>query len=59
MRRARIRRAGDAVAAISVAGPETAFGADADSRSRTEQVILQAARDLSSLLGSRGYPPAG
>ncbi|MPS27685.1 MAG: IclR family transcriptional regulator [Alcaligenaceae bacterium] len=50
---------GDAVAAISVAGPETAFGADADSRSRTEQVILQAARDLSSLLGSRGYPPAG
>ncbi|OVZ60666.1 IclR family transcriptional regulator [Pigmentiphaga sp. NML080357] len=50
---------GEAVAAISVAGPETAFGADQASRSRTERVVLQAARDLSLLLGCRDYPPAG
>lgn len=49
---------GEAVAAISVAGPETALGADAGAREHAEQVILQAARDLSALLGCRSYPPA-
>lgn len=50
---------GDVTAAISVAGPENALGAGEDSRALAERVVIEAARDLSSLLGCRTYPPAG
>jgi len=50
---------GEVTAAISVAGPEAALGADEDARRSAEQAVVQAARDLSLLLGCKNYPPAG
>ncbi|MDX3905199.1 MAG: IclR family transcriptional regulator [Pigmentiphaga sp.] len=48
---------GEAVCAISVAGPELAFDGAA-ALSRIERAVKEAARDLSSLLGCRDYPSA-
>jgi DNA-binding IclR family transcriptional regulator len=44
---------GQAVAAISVAGPESAFQADTGIRERAEQSVKAAAAELSALLGHR------